>query len=59
MTLETLVVVGLVALLSLVAALLWWAERRRDTALKSTKRAVRLQEQVEWDRMVEKNRERP
>ena len=59
MTLDTLVVVGLVALLSVVAALLWRAERRRDAALKSSKRAQRLQEQVEWDRLVEKNRERP
>jgi hypothetical protein len=59
MTLETFIVLGLIAVLGGVAALLWRAGRRRDTALKSSKRALRLQEQVEWDRMVEQARKRP
>jgi type II secretory pathway pseudopilin PulG len=58
MTLETFIVLGLVAVLSSVAALLWRAGRRRDTALKLSKRALRLQEQLEWDHMVEEARKR-
>ena len=59
MTLETLVVVGLIVSLSIAAALLWRTGRRRDTALQVSKRALRLQEQLEWDRMVEQGRKRP
>ena len=50
MTTEFLVVLGLAAPLGGLAALLWRAERRRDTALKSASRARRLQEQLDWDR---------
>jgi len=56
MTTEAVVVLGLVALLTLVAAVLWRVGRVRDMALKSSKRAERLQEQSEWDNMVEKGR---
>ena len=56
MTVETFIVLGLVALLGVVAALLWRTGRRRDTAIKSSQRALRLQEQLEWDHMVEKTR---
>ena len=57
MTTEALVVLGLVALLGLMAARLWRAERRRDTALKSASRALRLEEQLVWDRKLERLRE--
>lgn len=59
MTLETLVVVGLVVSLSLVAALLWRSGRRRDSATKLSKRAQRLREQLEWDRMAEGHAKKP
>ena len=59
MTTEALVVFGLVALLSLVSALLWRAERRRDTARKAASRALRLQEQLDWDRNFGKLRKTP
>lgn len=58
MTTEAVVVFGLVALLTALAAMLWRVGRARDMALKSSKRAERLQQQSEWDRMVEKGRNR-
>jgi hypothetical protein len=50
MTTEALVVLGLAAPLGGLAAWLWRAERRRNIALKSASRALRLQEQLDWDR---------
>ena len=57
MTTEFLVVLGLAAPLGGLAVWLWRAERRRDTALKSASRALRLEEQLVWDRKLERLRE--
>ena len=59
MTTEALIVLGLAALLGLIAALLRRAERRRDTALKSASRALRLEEQRVWDRKFDRLRKTP
>ena len=59
MTTEALVVLGLVALLTLFSALLWMAERRRDTARNAASRALRLEEQLVWDRKLDRLRETP
>jgi hypothetical protein len=59
MTTDAFVVLGLAALLGLIAALLWRAERRRDTALKSASRALRLEERLVWDRKLDRLRKTP
>ena len=59
MTTEFLVVLGLAAPLGGLAVLLWRAERRRVAALKSASRALRLEEQLVWDRKLERLRKTP
>jgi type II secretory pathway pseudopilin PulG len=53
MTAQSIVVLGLIALLSAYAALLWRGLSRRQSEQKSARRAQRLQEQLAWDRMKE------
>ena len=53
MTGQSVVVLGLIALLSVYAVVLWRGLSRRQTEQKSARRAQRLQEQLAWDRMKE------
>jgi type II secretory pathway pseudopilin PulG len=58
MTSQSIVALGLIALLSAYAVVLWRGLRRRRTDLKSARRAQRLQQQLAWDRMKEEGARR-
>ena len=54
MTVQAYIVWGLVASLFIVAILLGRSVRRRqNSVVKSARRAVRLQQQLDWDRLHE------
>ncbi len=59
MTLQSLIVLGLIALFIGIAAWLWRAAGRRTTTHNAAKRAQRLEEQLAWDRMREDAQNKP
>ena len=56
MTTLSYLLLGLLLLLSLVAAVFWRTARRRDTRLRSARRARRLEQLVAWDLKMEQGR---